>query len=332
MVNFDFIPCTFFITNLNLFTLFLNTLLTIYSVVTYLNFYSVIFVGIFLYHLFDVWFNHIWPEIRVPPKSDQELEELEVINPQLMTLDEFCQTAANLKKSSEFYLKNLLALRREKPFKFCLLICTVLNCTAFIGNLIRDLSLIMSITSIISLTPGIYLYLLPPVVKDYLKQAVHNINLVSQIAQQPSTPSTMATTSPIPVPPVETKQQEASSSSTSEKTTPSLLPSKSLLEHLNNNSFIARFYRDSVDLVTNIDPTLSTIRPNNDSILRSDSNAMDVPKNSSDTNQTERENQDAKKQGSTGKTTVVSDDMSTTDESASLVDLDEDQQDGFVML
>lgn len=145
------------------------------------SFYAIIMIASFFYNLTRLWFRHIWPEIRVPPEEDKEEEaRLDVnrwtyLHPDLMSLNEFAGITSNLIKASENYTSQLILLRREKPIKFCLIICSILSCTAFIGNRISDLNLIFLIVTALVLAPGIYLYLLPDSAKLYLKNYI-NIN------------------------------------------------------------------------------------------------------------------------------------------------------------
>lgn len=121
-------------------------------------------IAIFVYNLIIVWFKHIWPEIRVPQDAEQEeqsrldVDRWTLLHPHVITLNEFCQIINNLMKICESYLEKLLALRREKPIHFCLVVCSCLSCTAFIGNKFSGQILIFSILAVLSiLAPVIYL-------------------------------------------------------------------------------------------------------------------------------------------------------------------------------
>lgn len=92
------------------------------------------------------------------------------LHPQIMTLSEFGRLVSNLMNFSELSIGKMLKLRREKPGCFCLLICSILLCTAYIGSTISGLNLILLIVTGLVSAPGIYLYLLPAPVVQYLRQ------------------------------------------------------------------------------------------------------------------------------------------------------------------
>lgn len=151
----------------------------------------IITIALFMYNMVTLWFRHIWPEIRVPPEEGKDEEARLDINrwtylhPDLMTLNEFLQIASNLIKASENHISQLLILRREKPIKFCLIICSILSCTAFIGNRISDLNLILLIATTLFLAPGIYLYLLPDSAKLFVKSYINiNANYVEDVVSK----------------------------------------------------------------------------------------------------------------------------------------------------
>lgn len=148
------------------------------SLLTYIapRFYATVLIAIFVYNLTKVWFKHVWPEIRVAPSPEAEQESImdvdrfALLHPHLMTLSELGRLISNLMKIGELYVGKLLQLRREKPGSFCLLICSILSCTAYVGSIISGLNLTLFIVAALVSGPGIYLYLLPAQVKQYLSK------------------------------------------------------------------------------------------------------------------------------------------------------------------
>lgn len=167
-------------------------------------------IAIFVYNLTKVWFRHIWPEIRVPPEEghDEEsrldIDRWTYLHPQLMTLTELKQVIGNLIKTSELYLQNLLAIRRNRPVAFCSVVCFTLSCTAFIGNRICGSTLIFFITTTLVTAPGIYLYLLPNSAKDYIKHRISSINFLAASTEFQPESSTLSLSSSLLPSPTET--------------------------------------------------------------------------------------------------------------------------------
>lgn len=250
-------------------------------------------IAIFVYQLTRVWFRHIWPEIRVPPTAGREEESrLDVdrwtyLHPDLMTLAELRQATSNLIKTSEFYLNKLLAMRREKPVTFCLVICSSLSCTAYIGNRISGSTITLFILTVLVSAPAFYLHLLPKSAKDYLRKKFG-------ANQQSIAAKTITST--------ETDTQLEVSTPTSS----SPLYPLSLFEHLRRKSSSS----SSTEVVsTNVQTT-------------SDNNLGEVEA---------KQQQLEDRAESCHNNSKSSDDLSLN-ESTSLIDFDDEQQDGFVIL
>ena len=139
------------------------------------RFYATIMIALFIYNLNKFWFKHVWPDIRVPPSAEREAEmKMDVdrftyLHPQLMTLAELGNHLGNSIKSSEFYLHRLFQLRQQRPVAFCLLVCSILSCTAYIGNRVSGFSLMFSMLALVSTVPGIYCHLIGESTKNCLK-------------------------------------------------------------------------------------------------------------------------------------------------------------------
>lgn len=273
-------------------------------------------IAIFVYNLTKVWFRHVWPEIRVPPEEGREEESrLDVdrwtyLHPQLMTLTELRLVISNLMNTSELYLQNLLAIRRERPVAFCSVICFSLSCTAFIGNRICGSTLIFSIATALVTAPGIYLYLLPRSAKDYLKRRISSLNF--------------QTTSVEP----QSEQESTPPQSPPTTTTSSAVPHLTLFDHLRRRSFLTyREPSESTEETTNLKAQLNATALIDNIQLRSDQVRSDQQIN---------EAMEDNSSSADGKLSQVSrrnsDDLSSN-ESASLIGSSEDDQhDGFVML
>lgn len=140
------------------------------------RFYATILIAIFVYNFTKVWFKHVWPEIRVAPNPEAELESMmdvdrfSHLHPHLMTISEFGRLVSNLIELGKIYTSKLLELRHKKPGSFCLLICSLFSCTAYVGNQMSGLNFILFIVTGLVSAPGIYLYLLPAQVKKYLSE------------------------------------------------------------------------------------------------------------------------------------------------------------------
>lgn len=281
-------------------------------------------IAIFVYNLTKVWFRHIWPEIRVPPEEGRDEESrLDIdrwtyLHPQLMTLTELKQVIGNLMKTSELYLQNLLAIRRDRPVAFCSAICFTLSCTAFIGNRICGSTLIFCITTALVTAPGIYLYLLPKSFKDYIKQRISSANFLAAPSElQPESESSSS-------PPT-----TASSSSSSSQS--------SLSDQLRRRIFSV--YRDNSNDETTPSAKLnerldSNVTQPNEFAQPQSSNSgqVDADHQISEA-QAEEHSSSSSRQISSQASRKNSDDRSSN-ESASLIggSSDDEQHDGFVML
>lgn len=94
------------------------------------------------------------------------------LHPQLMTLAELNQHVASFMKLAERYLYDLLALRQRRPIVFCSKLCFVFVCTAIIGNTLSGLCLVFIALVILMTAPGIYVHLVPDDTKHWLHQTV----------------------------------------------------------------------------------------------------------------------------------------------------------------
>lgn len=305
------------------------------------RFYATIMIGIFLYNLTKVWFKHVWPEIRVPPANinEEEAEKSDVgrwtyLHPQIMTLNEFKTFIRNLIKLSEYYIKgNLLELRREKPTSFCILICSTLSCTAYIGNCIDGSKLIFSMVIALSTLPGIYLYLLPESLKANLQDFSSTFqNLLRHYDKQQRQH-------------LQLDLEKDSSAQDQREEKEKVVETLSLFDHLKRNSFLTQLASLSSSYALTGTPSSSSSLSQTIDTVNLQSNAMDgtVPIRNEKIKEEERKdvdesfshNKNSSSSSSVGSSAIrrrLSDDLSSNDESTSLIDLDDDQQDGFVML
>lgn len=297
-------------------------------------------IGIFFYNLTKVWFKHVWPEIRVPPANtnEEEAEKSDVnrwtyLHPQLLTLNELKTFIRNLIKLSEYHiLRNLSELRREKPTAFCILICSTLTCTAYIGNCIDGFKLIFSMVIALSTLPGIYLYLLPESLKAYLQDLIDTFqNLLQQYDKQLQQRQHL-----------QLDLEKNSSAQDQEEEKDKVVETLSLFDHLMRNSLLTQLASLSSSVLTG---TPSSSSSQTTDTVNSQSNAMDgaVPiinekikkEEGKDVDESFCYNKNSSSASSVGSSAIrrrLSDDLSSNDESTSLIDLDDDQQDGFVML
>lgn len=323
----------------------ISGLFTSFLLLTYFapRFYATIMIAIFVYNLTKVWFRYVWPEIRVPPANinEEEAERSDVnrwtyLHPQVMTLNEFNDIVRNLIKISDYHiLRNLLKLRCEKPIHFCILICSTLSCTAYIGNRIDGFKLIFSMVLALFTLPGIYLYLLPESLKkaylqDFLntfQQSMQDYN--EQQHQQRAQLDQEAKSNSQDL----KGQKEEDAAERREAQSKTL----SLYEHLKSYSFftpLASLSPSSYVLsgpssqatINILDEKVPIV---NEKITGEEARqevlmSFHQDKNNSRSSNSSIESSEIRRK--------LSEDFSSNDESTSLIDLDDDQQDGFVML
>lgn len=306
------------------------------------KFYATIMIGIFVYNLTKVWFRHVWPEIRVPPanSNEKEAERSDVnrwtyLHPQVMTLNELQNIIRNLIKISEYYiLENLLKLRREKPINFCILICSALSCTAYIGNRVCGFKLIFSMVLALFTLPGIYLYLLPESLKRAYLQNFSNI--FQQLMQQHNEQ---------PIQHVQLHQVARSNSQdrVGQKQDESIeieakLKPLSVFEQLKSYSFLTQLASLSPTsyVLSGISSSSTTINTLNDKMPIINENVTEEGDRQDGSMSFHENKNNSRSSCSSLESSAIrrklSEDLSSNDESTSLIDLDDDQQDGFVML
>jgi len=99
-----------------------------------------------------------------------DVDRFTYLHPQLMTLAELNQQMSEIIEFCEDHLAKLLELRRRKPTAFCSLICSILSCTAYIGNRISGVSLIFCFLAIVFTGPGVYHHFFSESTKSRLRQ------------------------------------------------------------------------------------------------------------------------------------------------------------------
>lgn len=295
----------------------------------------------------------MWPEIRVPPGRDREDElRLDVdrwtyLHPQLMTLAELNQNVGNLTRLGEKYLSDLLEMRQRKPLVFCSMICSVFMCTAFIGNTLSGMCLIFIALIILMTAPGIYVHLLPDNFKQWLRHSVGQ-KLFGDIQSESSDElpqdvtdqgeripleSTSGVTSRLP--------KEFITSSLS-STTKSI---EQLFETLKQRSFPIIQTEQQTTRKSSSSSTTMLIREENENDDDDDgednrserTKLIDIPLGTTSTRGAASEGVDGANIRSRhnqihSSRRRSSDTSDVNDESVSLIESDDDQQDGFVML
>lgn len=230
------------------------------------------------------------------------------MHPNILTLAELKQLFSNLIKISELYLRKLLALRSKRPISFCLAVCSTLSCTAYIGNSFSGLDLLFWATYALFLAPGTYLYLLPQTARDYLKENFRNIIAQAQANEfetspPPPTPSTL----------FELLKHLAKQESTF-RTHPSSSSSGDTISSLLTQPMSSA--ASTSQIKSTIDNPTSPIQ---------------TPRRFETMTQVKEEDEEDSESPHNDKPRKSSDDLSSNG-SASMIDFDEDQQDGFVIL
>lgn len=290
-------------------------------------------IALFIYNANKFWFRHVWPAIRVPPGSEREEEmRLDVdrwtyLHPQLMTLAEFGQHIRNLRKISEQHVQKLLKLRQERPVTFCSLVCSTLSCTAYIGNRISGMSLIFLSTTAFVSAPGIYLHLLPENTKYWIRQNV-GLRIIKSVQSESDEQTTESSSLESPATTAtETNYTPESSSLLKSKAKSIESHALSILEHFTRKSFMCR--QESTD------PEPSS--QGNDNKSASTIGCIPIvdedrqPEVSPNNQQQQIEDMTTSGLKYRQEPRKSSDDMSSND-SVSLIDSEDDQQDGFVLL
>jgi hypothetical protein len=284
----------------------------------------------------------VWPEIRVPPGVDREAElRLDVdrwtyLHPQLMTLAELNQHIGNLMKLGERYLRDLLELRQRKPVAFCSLLCSIFMFTAFIGNQLSGLCLVFTTLIIIMTAPGIYVHLLPEPMKQWLYE---NIGRSLSMAPHETSAPEEKLLEPHKISPSELTSNLGSKISSTTKSI------EQLFETLKQKSFPLIQAEQQVTSRLSSPSTSSTVatqpeQPNNDGEDRSvdeRTKLIDIPLSKAGDRFVKSRNldddcADIRHGQSNANRRRSSDSSNGNDESVSLIESDDDQQDGFVML
>lgn len=303
-----------------------------------------------MYNLNKFWFRHVWPDIRVPPGEDREEEmRLDVdrwtyLHPQLMTLVELKQHVEKFKRLGGKYLQDLLLLRQQKPVTFCSLLCSIFMCTAIIGSRLSGMCLVFCSVAILMTAPGIYVHLLPDNLKELLWQNI-GLKLLAKIKSVPEygpeeehynqgEASVAQSTGPGPGPP---STSSTASSVTKESIAASLSSTtrsiEQLFEHFKRKSFPSLQSAASKPSIEEEDEAEEECDER--------TKLIDIPLDTSgerrrplasvgedDTNSRSQDGESSRR----SKNRRRSSDLSSNDESLSLIESDDDQHDGFVML
>lgn len=292
----------------------------------------------------------------MPPTHEDEsrldIDRFTHLHPQLMTFNELVDWIKNLNNSSKIHLEKMASMRRERPTMFCVGVCLVLSCTAYLGSRVQDSDLLFYLVTILVLLPGFYLHIIPNSIRDKLKKIClpatsSMLTSQSSAAQSPPllaipTDMTDPTSSIHHLSALCTNESDCATSDHDQPT------STSDLEKSNQPKESASNDRKQVSLFEQLRgrvsfPFVATTTYSN----LIDDSPSDQVEDSPTTTTTSRlieadplvADQIPSNDGPTSKSiplTSFSLQSSNTDlssnESASLVDIDEEQQDGFVLL
>lgn len=296
------------------------------------RFYATIMIILFVNHFVRVWFRYVWPEIRVPPRGGDDDSRLDVdrftyLHPQVMTLKELCDEVRKFSQNMESSVAALLALRRERPIVFCSIICTILSCTAYIGNRVNGATLLLcAMTATITL-PGIYLRVLPEAARTQAKLvALSLLHLPAAIVSRLNDPDYFADSDEEEESDDDDDEEEdkicqcdATGSQPTQgisESEPITYPDLTMISPISIFGSMKRLVSKTTDSITSDRLRESDESHHDDDALTTQSSAQTGDKKECSNTATERK---------------LSEDLSSN-ESTSVIDYDEEQQDGFVML
>ncbi|XP_013782572.1 reticulophagy regulator 3-like [Limulus polyphemus] len=124
-------------------------------------FYSLLALATLSAFLYKTWVNWIWPEIRVTPSEDKDMEEWTPVHPQVYSVPELSRYLSEWWSSCEVWLRWYWQLRQDYPGVFCILTCSLLGCLALIGHIFPGVVISYAVLMTICLAPGVMLYVIP---------------------------------------------------------------------------------------------------------------------------------------------------------------------------
>lgn len=101
----------------------------------------------------DTWVNKIWPEIKVPVPEDSDAWT--PVHPRLLSGPELSHSVAEILIRINNSCTGMWKMRKEKPFRFCLLLSAVFVCLAVIGHYLPGVMILYVLVMGILLWPAV---------------------------------------------------------------------------------------------------------------------------------------------------------------------------------
>ncbi|ELU13960.1 hypothetical protein CAPTEDRAFT_223286 [Capitella teleta] len=109
----------------------------------------------------DMWFNYIWPEIRVPPSPDEDTEGWISIHPHLLSVPEICNHLATAVVSMEDFIEKACRMRKKSRAKFFILSMISLSSLAVFGCYVSGIRLLYISVLAVMLCPAAFYHHVP---------------------------------------------------------------------------------------------------------------------------------------------------------------------------
>ncbi|XP_064648396.1 reticulophagy regulator 3-like [Lineus longissimus] len=106
---------------------------------TSLRFYYLLAMAVLVVIFLETWKNRIWPEIRVPTPDDEDSEGWTPVHPRLLSVPELAHLVAEYWTTLTYYSNAFWDLRRTKPRKFCLYVCSGCLLLAIVGTYVTGI-------------------------------------------------------------------------------------------------------------------------------------------------------------------------------------------------
>lgn len=101
----------------------------------------------------DTWVNKIWPEIKVPVPEDSD--NWTPVHPRLLSGPELSHSIAEILLKINNSCTGMWKMRKEKPFRFCLLLSAVFVCLAVVGHYLPGVMILYVLVMGILLWPAV---------------------------------------------------------------------------------------------------------------------------------------------------------------------------------
>ncbi|XP_076360755.1 reticulophagy regulator 3-like isoform X2 [Tachypleus tridentatus] len=164
------------------------------------DFYFLIVLSTLIVFLYKSWVDWIWPEIRVAPPENEDMEEWTPIHPQVYSVPELSQLVNDCWSACEAWRQWYWQLRQDCPGVFCILTCSVLTGLAFIGHIFPGVVIMYTVVMTVCLAPGLTLHVIPLSWKERARDIVTMItsnvpNMQCSDAEHEKLPETVETDS-----------------------------------------------------------------------------------------------------------------------------------------